>query len=385
MKPRDAANLLALAAKQMLRHRARTALTLLGVATGMFLFTSVETMQGALKRATQAGADDTVLVVYRENRYCPATSRLPEYYGDSIKKIDGVEEVIPIQIVVNNCGASLDVVAFRGVPPDDFARFAPDLEIIGGSLEGWKSRSDAALIGANFAQRRGLKVGDRFDAAGVTVTVAGIARSGSAQDNNVAYVHLPFLQQASRIGLGVVTQFNVRVRSAADLDRVAEAIDERFSTDTKPTHTRPEAAFFAQIAKDLIELIGFTRWLGLGAVAAVLGLVANTVLLVVRGRVQENAVLQTLGFPRGAIGFLVAAEGALLGIAGGLIGVGAAAAFLLWGRFTIGNEGLTLAFVPGLPTIAKGVAAALALGIAASLYPAWVASRQPIVESLRQA
>ena len=44
----------------------------------------------------------------------PSTSRLPEYYKDEIVKIDGVESVIPVQIVVNNYGTSLDVVVFGG-------------------------------------------------------------------------------------------------------------------------------------------------------------------------------------------------------------------------------------------------------------------------------
>ena len=36
-----------------------------------------------------------------------------------------------------------------------------------------------------------------FDAAGVTVYVAGVVRSDEAQDQNVAYVHLDFLQRAT--------------------------------------------------------------------------------------------------------------------------------------------------------------------------------------------
>src|SRR5690606_31615327 len=112
-------HLIALAFKQVTRHRLRTLLTLAGVATGMFLFTAVETMQSSLRIATEASAGDTTLVVYRENRFCPLTSRLPEHYLGEIRRIEGVREAIPIQIVVNNCGTSLDVIAFRGVPPGD--------------------------------------------------------------------------------------------------------------------------------------------------------------------------------------------------------------------------------------------------------------------------
>jgi putative ABC transport system permease protein len=376
-------NILVLATKQLLRHRLRSLLTVLGVASGMFLFTSVESLQRSLGRATELSAADTTLVVYRENRFCPSTSRLPEHYAEEIRRIPGVREAVPVKIVVNNCGASLDVITFRGVPEDQLRRFAPDIEVIAGSEEAWREQDDAALLGEVFARRRGLNPGDRFNAAGVTVSVAGIIRSPFAQDNNVAYVKLPFLQRASKTGLGVVTQFNVRVGASKDLKPVAAAIDARFKTDQVPTNTRPEKAFFAEIAAELIELIGFTRWLGVGAVLAVTALVGNALLLVVRGRVKENAVLRTLGWPARAIGALVISEGGMLSLIGGVLGVGLAAGFLRWQSFTLGNEGLTLAVAPDATVVAGGIAAALLLGVLASLWPAWQAMSRPIVKNLR--
>lgn len=377
--------LLGLAFKNITRHRLRSALTMAGVAAGMFLFTAVETMQHSLAQVTEAGADDTTLVVYRENRFCPATSRLPEHYLPTITRIEGVREVIPIQIAVNNCGASLDVITFRGVPAGQLKQYNPGLEILEGSYDEWVKRGDAALVGETFARRRGLKAGDKFEAVGVNVHVAGILRSKESQDNNVAYVHLPFLQQASRIGLGTVTQFNVKVASADLLEEVADKIDETFRSDSQPTNTRPEKAFFAETAKQMVELIGFTRWLGLGAVAAVLGLVANAVLLIVRGRVKETAILQTLGFSRLHVATLVSCEGVLLGLLGGAVGVVAAFLFFHWQSFTLGNEGLTLAITPGPEVLVRGLLVALLLGLLASLYPAWRASRRPVVESLHAA
>ncbi|QTN33180.1 ABC transporter permease [Akkermansiaceae bacterium] len=375
--------LLQLALKQLARHRLRTALTVLGVASGMFLFTSVETLQRSLGAATEETAADTTLVVYRENRFCPMASQLPEHYADEIRQIPNVREVIPIKIIVNNCGASLDVITFRGVPEGLLTKFAPEIEVFDGSAAEWSKRSDAALLGEQFAKRRGLKPGDKFDAVGITVYVAGIIRSPFPQDNNVAYVHLDFLQQASRTGLGIVTQFNVRVEKSADLKPVAEAIDARFKSDQQPTNTRPEKAFFAETAGQLIELIGFTRWLGLGAVLAVIALVANSILLMVRSRVKENAVLRTIGYPGRAIMFLVLSEGGMLGLAGGIAGAGLAWVFLRWQSFTMGSEGHTLAVLPELSTVLFASGAALVLGVVASLHPAIVAIRQPIVKSLR--
>ncbi|NLT71074.1 MAG: ABC transporter permease [Verrucomicrobiaceae bacterium] len=374
-----------LALKQVLRHRVRSLLTVAGVAAGMFLFTAVTTLQESLEVITKEGAGDSTLIVFRENRYCPATSRLPEHYLAEILRVPGVEEAIPVQIVVNNCGASLDVITFRGVPPEQLRQFNSDFEIVAGSFEDWVGRSDGALLGEHFAARRKLKPGDHFEAVGVRVKVSGIIRSPSAQDQSVAYVPLAFLQQSSRLGLGVVTQFSVRVEESSDPDEVAAAIDELFQNDAAPTDTKPEKAFFAQTAKDLIEMVGFTRWLGYAAVLAVVGLVANALLLVVRGRVQENAVLQTIGFSRKAIAAMMLWEGAVLGLLGGICGSGAAWAFFEMKRFTLGNEGLTLALQPDPATITGGFAIAVLLGLVASLWPAVVATRQSIVASLRAA
>lgn len=375
--------LFTLAAKQLVRHRVRTLLTLLGVAAGMFLFTTVQTMQRSLDKATRLRASDTTLVVYRENRFCPETSRLPEYYLDDLLRIPGVREVIPIKINVSNCGASLDVITFRGVPPGRLSNYAPEMQIVEGSFDEWRKRDDGALVGRELAAKRGLKPGDAFEAAGVRVVVSGIVDSPLPQDNSVAYVHLPFLQQASKHGLGVVTQFNVRVHAGEDLEAVAAAIDEQFRSKTDPTSTQPEKAFFAQTARELIDLIGFTRWIGLGAVLAVLGLIGNAVLLVVRGRVRENAILQTVGFPETAVGYLVVCEGALLGAGGSLVGVGLAVLFLQLRGLSFGNEGQVMTLIPDTTVLLTGLGMALALGMLASLVPAWTAMRRPIVESLR--
>lgn len=371
-----------LALKNLTRNRLRSLLTVFGVAAGMFLYASVQTMQHSLSVATESSAADTTLVVYRENRFCPSTSRLPEHYLSTIERIPGVRQVIPIQIAVNNCGASLDVITFRGVPPETLTNYNPSINILDGSYDDFVNKTDGALVGQHLAERRGLSPGDKFEAVGINVTVAGIISSDSPQDENVAYVHLPFLQQASRVGLGIVTQFNVKVESADKLQTVADQIDETFRADQQPTNTRPEKAFFAETAKQMIELIGFTRWLGLGAVVAVLGLVANAVLLIVRGRVKETAIFQTLGFSRLAIGLMVVIEGILLGLVGGLIGVIGAMAFFHFKSFTLGNEGLTLALSPSASVTLTGLGVAVALGLLASLYPAWKATSRPLVQSL---
>jgi putative ABC transport system permease protein len=371
--------------KQVVRHRARSALTMMGVGVAMFMFAAVQAMQSGVEAATVTNATDTTLVVYRKDRFCPFTSRLPQSYEQQIARVPGVESVVPVKIVVSNCRASLDILTFRGVPSEPFLQgFAPGFELLAGSLAAWERRSDAALVGEMVAQRRGLKVGDQFETAGINVHLAGIVRSDELQDQNVAYVHLDFLQYASgsRAG-GIVTQFNVKVRDPEQLDAVAAAIDERFAVDQEPTYTSPEKAFVARVAADIVEIVGFMRWLGWGCLAAVLALIGNAIVLSVQDRVREHAILQTLGYRGGLIARLIVGEGLVLSLAGGGVGCAIAFGILHWGNFALSVDGLSIPVLAGPSVFVGGLLTAALLGIVAGLVPAWQATRQAIVASLR--
>jgi putative ABC transport system permease protein len=370
--------------KQVWRNRTRSLLTVLGVALAMFLFTSVQAAHRGVSEATQVSAADTTLVVYRQNRYCPFSSQLPEHYGPRIERVPGVVSVVPTKVVVNNCRAGLDVVTFRGVPEEAAPALARRFTFLSGSLETWLERTDAAMVGRELAARRRLRVGDAFDAAGITVTVAAVVDSYEPQDRNAAWVRLGYLQRTvARGGVGIVTQFSVQVDDPQNSERIAEAIDAEFARDADPTSTRPEKAFVANAARDIIEIIAFTRWLGWAALAAVLALVANAIVLGVQDRIKEHAVLQTLGFRPGLIARLIVAEGLVVSIAGGLLGTLGAFAAMRAMRVTMTVEGVSMNVSGDPSSVLIGLAMAATLGVVAGLIPAWQASRREIVSCFR--
>jgi len=370
--------------KQATRHRVRTLLTAAGVAIAMFLFTAVQAMQQGVQYATQETAKETTLVVYRKDRFCPATSALPQDYHSRIERIDGVTSVMPVKVVVSNCRTSLDVVTFRGVPKDTFlARREGALEVVAGSIGEWKRRTDAALIGKTLADRRGLEPGMTFDAAGITAYVAGIIRSEHPQDENVAYTSLEFVQLAGRDRLGIVTQFNVTVADPSLLEPVGKQIDVLFENAQEPTSTFSEKAFVGRIADDIIELVGFAGWLGMGALVAVLALIANAIVLSVQSRIGENAVLQTLGYSSGLIAMLIIAEGLVIALIGGAVGALAAVTVAELGSFALSVEGQSIPITAGPALVGVGLAICGGLGVLAGLVPAWQASRREIAACFR--
>ena len=366
------------------RSPIRSGLTIAGIAMAMYLFTGVEAMRNGVRDATEAGAGDSMLVVYRENRYCPFTSRLPQWYVDRIERLDGVKAAVPMQVLVSNCRASLDVVTFRGVPEDDLAAsLSPGTEITSGSINDWTKRGDAAIVGEALAARRGVKVGDRFSAAGVTVFIAGILTSSEMQDRNSAWVHLPFLQEAMRKGGtgGFVTQFNVVVNDPTKMDEIALSIDETFAHDERPTATRPEKAFIGRAARDIVGIADFAGILGWGALVAVFALIANAIMLAMRDRIRDHAIMQTLGWTGPLIGWMVLVEGALLGLFGGLAGAFGAWLTIQYGRFAMTMEGASIEISTSASTAIIGTGLALALGILAGVAPALRLSRRSIASS----
>lgn len=369
--------------KTLLRHRARTLLTVSGAAVAMFVFSLVGSVQEGLNRLTEGDDAQGSLIVFQENRFCPTSSRMPEDYERTIEKIPGVQQVMPIQVWTNNCRASLDIVVFHGARPDQIQSMRP-LELVSGSWESFRGRRDAALVGQNIARRRGLAVGQQFSIGDLSVHVAGIFRSEVPSEENLIYTSLEFLQYTEGLGtVGLVTQLEVRLTKDADADVVASAIDEALRSGPVATKTRSKGAFQSGTLADLVDLIGFAHWLGYACVGLVLSLVATTTVMSVQDRMKEYAVLQTIGVRPFRTMRLVLGESLAQCLLGGVLGTVLALLLLWFGGFAIGAEGATIAFRPSPGLLLMGVLVSMVTGVLAGLAPAIQAISVPIVTSLQ--
>ena len=126
------------------------------------------------------------------------------------------------------------------------------------------------------------------------------------------------------------------------------------------------------------------HYLGYACVGLVLALVATTTVMSVQDRIQEHAVLQTIGFSGPRVFRLVMTESVLLSIAGGILGVGAAIIMLKLSRLSVGAEAVTIAFTPSLRLAITGLIVSAIAGTLAGIAPAIHAARTEIVPALRQ-
>ena len=378
-------NLLPYTLKTLWRHRSRTILTVSGSAVALFVFCFVGSVQEGMNDLQRRQEEKGSLVVFQANKFCPATSHIPQDYEIRIARLDEVQEVVPVQVFTNNCRASLDVVVFYGVPPKKL-RKARDFTLVSGSWSEFEEHQDAAVVGRAVAARRDIEVGDKFSIGELSVNVAGIFKSDDPSEENYIYSHLEFLQRGKGMNLvGTVTQLEVLLKRGVDPISVSEKIDETFRGGPIETDTRPKGVFQATALGDLTQLIGMAHYLGYACVGLVLALVATTTVMSVQDRVKEHAVLQTIGFSGSRVFLLVMSESMLLSVAGGAIGVAAAMLVLKISSLSVGAEAVTVAFTPSFWLATNGLIVALIAGLLAGIAPAWQAAHTEIVAALRQA
>lgn len=372
-------------ARNLARRPLRTLLTVGGSACALFLLVSVESLSQGLDEALDSGDASRTLIVYRQNRYCPQTSNLPERYTQAIAEVPGVQSVLPVKVFLNNCRASLDMIAFHGAPAEDLLR-QRGVRVVEGDAAAFAQRRDGALVGRAFADRKGIDVGDAFEFGDVTVQVVGIFEAESSVEDNLILTHLEFLQRAGPIDrLGTVTQFEVKIADGSQSRRIAEAIDATFAASDEPTDTRPQIAFLEAATRDLREILSFARIFGLVSVIVVLILVGNTIFMSVGERVREFGLFMTLGFHARHILGMVLGEALLIGGVGALLGVGGAIAAIAISHATIGIEGVQIGFSTSGSVIARGAIIAIVSASAAGAIPAWRAAHRPVVVALREA
>ena len=373
---------LVLVMKIIWRHRVRSMLTALGSAMAMFLFCFVGSIQSGLDDLIGQQEADRSLIVFQKNKFCPATSQLPEVYADAILEIDGVREVVPIQVFTNNCRASLDVVVFYGMPPEKVHEVR-DFTLASGSWDTFSSQQDAALIGSAVARRRKISTGDTFSIGEYSVRVAGIYDSENQAEENYIYTHLDYLQRGDDASSdGLVTQFEIVLRESADAAIVQEQVDTLFAVGQVETDTRMKGAFQQKSLGDLMQMIRMSGYLGYGCVGLLLILLMTTTLMSVQDRIKEHAVMKTLGYSQSNVFSIVLLETAIIGIIGGAIGIAAAVMAIISSGLAIGAEAVTIAFTPSLDLVLTGGVLLASGSMVAGIIPAWVASRTSIISAL---
>lgn len=267
----------------------------------------------------------------------------------------------------------------------------------------------AAYAGAELAEGLELRLGARMvltaqdaegEISGQLVRIIGIFRTGIPEvDQSV--VHIPLQTAAAWLRAdGAVTTVAVLVDRSRAVKRTARRLEEELAV---PIAAGDLAVLTWQEAMPELDAVVKVDDLGnymfQGITFGIIALaIVNTVLMSVLYRHREFGVLQALGFTPGQTGALVMAEGVVLTVASGLLGIGLGL-FVTWFFW---RDGLDISFtwqedwtfsgvvldpviVPLFRTarVVQGLLFILFVGTAASLYPAYRATRIDVAEAMK--
>jgi putative ABC transport system permease protein len=320
---------------------------------------------------------------------------IPKVAADEIAASPLVREVIPLAL-----GDSFRGYRIVGAPPTYMALYGA--RAASGSAT---PKVMEAVLGAEVAQATGLQVGQSFAgshglAGGEEHTeapyrvVGVLAATGTVIDRLV----ITPVESVWKVHDKVLD-----IKPGSEDAKIVE--QEREVTLLLVRYASPLAAVMlpravnartdVQAAVPAIELTRLYRIVGVGidvirafaivlVVAAALGLFA-TLLAALKEREADLAVLRLMGASRAALLKLTLLEGGLLALAGAalglLLGHGATAGVGAW---LAAQKSVPVTGAIWLPQELFVVGLALALGLAAALYPAWRAYRQEVSLSLQE-
>lgn len=191
-----------------------------------------------------------------------------------------------------------------------------NLSITSGSVPDMTGEDHIAVIGKNLAEKNSLQVGSTFTAFGTKITVAATYDAGNQFANNAVVFPLKTLQQLSGQS-DAVTEAVAHVDSVDNLASVVTAIKEKLGDAADVTSSEETVTQAVQPLANIRRIATISL---IGALIAAGIITLLTMVMIVRERRKEIAVLKALGAGDSTIITQFTTEALALSLLGGVIG-----------------------------------------------------------------
>jgi putative ABC transport system permease protein len=372
----------------LLRKKARLVLTIGSFAVALFLFALLGVVSDAFSRGADVVSANRLVTINRTSIINP----LPLSYRDEILRIPGVK-----YITHDNWfgGVYQDPKNFFPqfvIDPENQRQVFPELIVPDDQWNTFLKDRQGAIVGAATMERFGWKIGDRIPIKTTIYglqdkpfefNIDGVYHGAKPEDDTTQFwFQWEYFKESVPTSVqGQIGWYTIRIADPDDAPRIAKTIDNMYLNSPYETKTETESAF----AEGWVKQFGNIKFLivSIGTVVffTLLLVTGNTMAISVRERTNELGVLKAIGFSdRAVLGFILG-ESIAIALAGCVGLLLALVAIPALGRALAGL--LPPLFVTA-KTLADGVIAALIVGFASGILPAYGAMRMRVVNALRR-
>ena len=374
-------NFLEIVYKNILRRKARTFLSLLGIMIGVSAIVALVGVSNGLKSsALDVMGSLTGDITITKSGNILAMQPMDEDVMDEIKEIKGVKYVAPVVIILD-----VEAMTGGGQRPSSFEVYGIDPvaeKLIGTSATEVKEgralqASDRykMIVGSAYAKMEDIKVGSKVKFYERQFEVVGIMETGNYIMDQMRAIPIDVAREVAEIDPDIIHMVRVKVEKPGTEKEVALRIN-LIIPDVEATTSSEQTE---QIS-EFLDTIETMTW-AISAIAAIVGGIGimNTMLMSVIERTKEIGVFKAVGWSNNDVLKMILLEGFLLGLFGGILGIGG-------GKLTtIAFASFLRGFQANITLVLVGEAMlfAVALGVFGGIYPAYKAASIDPIDALR--
>lgn len=386
-----------IAYKNLRRKRARSVLTVLGIALSTWVLVSLFGFNQGYEASLNKDIDNLGFQVLLTAKGCPyeaATLMLqgaqslrymPESTLDSLRQDPSVDKLSPMlmQTVFDpNKGEEGGMIGYLGIDPVTYPAMKPYLTF---SQGGWFKDPEAyeAVLGYEVAELEQRDVGDKMliPEKEIEVTVVGIMKRSGTQDDGTIFIPYKALQKIFGVE-DKLTSIGIKTKRDVDVNAYEEQL-----------YSIPDVQVvsMAQVKNTISNLVSTARVMvmSIAIIAILIAMfgVMNTILMSVLERYQEIGIMKSMGASTNHIFSLIWLETVILCLLGGIIG-----SLLSLGLASL-TEALIRYIMPyapsgalisiDLPLALKAIGIITFIGLISGIYPAFRAAKIKPIEAIR--
>lgn len=371
------------------RHKLRTSLTLVGITIAILAFGTLRTVIDAWYAGVEASSSNRLVTRNAVSLVFP----MPLFYRERIRQVEGVIGVSHGNWFGGYYIEPKNFFANFAMSLPDYLALYPEFLIDPDQRITLLRDRKGAVVGKKLADRFGWKLGDTITLKGTIfpgdwpLTLRAIYRGRDPTvDETQLIFHWDYLNETMKRTLSrradQIGFFVIGIQDAKQAAHVAATIDQQFKNSNAETLTETEKAFQLSFVSMTEAILDAIRLVSIVVIVIILAVVANTMAMSVRERLWEYAVFKTLGFGGWRIAGIIFGESLVLTLVGG--GLGIALTFPAAALFRRALGQFFPVFEVSPLTIQLSLAAAVAVGVLAALFPARQALRVRIADGLRR-